>query len=381
MCDEQPLGDWLMVPGLRTPLAVLTPEVGVLSETFVEWDCNALLPGRTAVVADPPPAGETVLHQPAWAAAGPFLRLTPTPGDPPPSIERRHAVADFLREHGVRVLLVQYLDLADRWFDLLAELPIPVWVRGHGADLSARLHDRYRCLAALTGVIVPTRAAASRLTPDLLPVDRVHVVPNHVTVPDQAPPAGPDGPVVHCLTVGRLVPKKGHVGLLHAFAAARRGDPRLRLDVVGDGPLRTELEALAVRPGMCSSVRLLGARPPREVVERTAHADLYLQPSVTGPDGDSEGQPLALLQAMAAARACIVTRHEGIAETLIDRVSARLVDENDVDQLARAINELSSRPDARSGLGRAAWRVAAERHSSALARPQLRHLLGLGSAS
>jgi len=95
-------------------LGVLTPEVGVLSETFVEWDCNQLLPDRTAVVADPPPLGETVLGEPAWKIAGPLLEVSPAAGDPPPTPEAHDAVERFLRDHEVQVLLVQYLDLADR---------------------------------------------------------------------------------------------------------------------------------------------------------------------------------------------------------------------------------------------------------------------------
>jgi hypothetical protein len=83
--------------------------------------------------------------------------------DPPPSVQQHAAVQVFLTGHCVRVLLVEYLDLADRWIELLEHLPLPVWVRGHGADLSVRLSTRYRRLAHLAGLIVPTRAAARRL--------------------------------------------------------------------------------------------------------------------------------------------------------------------------------------------------------------------------
>lgn len=362
------------------PLAVLTPEVGVLTETFVEWDCNHLLPGRTAVIADPPPCGETLLHEQSWAADGPTLSFHPLAGDPEPSPERRDALARFLRAHGVEVVLVQYLDLADRWFDTLRRLPIPVWVRGHGADLSARLQPTYSRLASLAGVIVPTRAAADRLVPDLLPAERVHVVANHVDVPTHPPSASRathDVAAVRCLTVGRLVAKKGHIDLLHAFGSARRHRPHLTLDIVGDGPLRPRVANLVCELGLVDSVRLLGARPAGEVLARTAHADIYLQPSVTGPDGDTEGQPLALLQAMAAARPCIVTRHQGIAETLADGHSAALVDEHDVEQLAKTLAELAEHPDQRSRLGLAAWHVAATTHAHTVARPRLHRLLGL----
>lgn len=366
-------------PITTTPLAVLVPEIGVLSETFVEWDCNQLVPGRTVVIADPPPRGETVLGPSAWTAHGPVLQLPPEHGDPPPSAERQDVVERFLLDHGVHVLLVQYLDLADRWFDLLQRLRIPVWVRGHGADLSARLDGRYARLTALTGVIVPTYAARDRLVPRLLPPHLVHVVPNHVAVPASTPAPRRARAAVECLIVGRLVAKKGHAGLLHAFAAARAQDPRLRLDILGTGPLQATLESLTAQLDLQQCVRFLGARPPGEVIARTARTDIYLQPSVTGPDGDCEGQPLALLQAMAAARPCVVTRHEGITETLTDRHSAILVDENAAEPLAAAITMLAADPGIRRRLGLAAHLVATEQNSHDAARHRLLDLLSLGA--
>lgn len=363
------------------PLAVLTPEVGVLTETFVEWDCRQLLPGRIAVIADPPPRGETVIGAPSWTVDGPFLELAAEPGDPPPSAVRQDAVERFLADHGVRVLLVQYLDFADRWFDLLARLRIPVWIRAHGADVSARLDDRFARLAGLAGVLVPTDAMRRRVSPRLLPAHAVHVVANHVGIPAGRSRPGPSWRTVRCLTVGRLVAKKGHVGLLHAFAAASAQDRRLRLDVVGGGPLRGELEDLVWRLDLSRVVRLVGIRPPAEVLARTARAHVYLQPSVIGPDGDCEGQPLALLQAMASARPCIVTRHEGIAETVTDGHSAVVIDENAPEQLAAALLALAANPGARRRLGSHARQVAITRHSHAVVRGRLLDLLGLGASA
>lgn len=358
------------------PLGVLTPEVGVLTETFIEWDCRHLLPGRTAVVADPPPRGETVLGPQSWTAEGPLLELPTVAGDPPPSQTRQDAVERFLADHGVRALLVQYLDLADRWFDLLTRLRIPVWVRAHGADVSARLDDGYARLSGLAGVLVPTHAMKRRLSPRLLPAHAVHVVAYQVNIPADPVWPAPDADTVRCLTVGRLVAKKGHAGLLHAFAAARAKDRRLRLDIIGGGPLHGELADSVRRLGLARAVRLLGARPPAEVLARTARADIYLQPSVTGPDGDCEGQPLALLQAMAAARPCIVTQHEGIAEMLTDGHSAIVLPEDAPDQLAAALLTLASDPSLRHRLGVRAREIAVAHHSNTVVRQRLLDLLG-----
>lgn len=168
-----------MLTEMPQPLCVLLPEVGVASETFLRWDVQRLLPGGTAVVSDPPPQGETVLGRPAWEVTHvPHLGLRPVPGDPPPSKERQQAVRTFLAERGVEVALIEYFDFADRWFDLLRDAGVRVWVRGHGVDLSARLRDPhwrrvYERFATADGLIVPSRAAAARLRG--LEIGRAHV--------------------------------------------------------------------------------------------------------------------------------------------------------------------------------------------------------------
>lgn len=158
-----------------------------------------------------------------------------------------------------------------------------------------------------------------------------------------------------------------------------RTGPPAALDILGTGPLQATLESLTAQLDLQQCVRFLGARPPGEVIARTARTDIYLQPSVTGPDGDCEGQPLVLLQAMAAARPCVVTRHEGITETLTDRHSAILVDENAAEPLAAAITMLAADPGIRRRLGLAAHLVATEQHSHDAARRRLLDLLSLGA--
>lgn len=182
---------------------------------------------------------------------------------------------------------------------------------------------------------------------------------------------------MRCLAVGRLVEKKGHACLLHAFGQARRHQPGMTLDIVGDGPLRHDLADLVCALDLVDSVRLLVARPAGEVLTRTARADVVVHPSVTGPDGDCEGQPLAVLQAMAAARPCVVTHHAGITETIADGGSAMVVREHDVDQLAAVLLTLAEQPALRARLGHAAWHAAVTRHSHQAVRPRLLYLLGL----
>src|SRR5215475_10037161 len=132
----------------RTPLAILLPEVGLASETFIRWDVERLLPSATAVVVDPPPGGLSVGGETTWSLGDqPALVFEPVEGDPYPSDERIAAVLAFLERHHVAEVLVEYLDFADRWFDGLRRAGLRVWVRGHGVDLSARLRENQRVTA------------------------------------------------------------------------------------------------------------------------------------------------------------------------------------------------------------------------------------------
>lgn len=365
---------------MRLPLAVLLPEVGVLTETFLEWDVNQLWPGRTVAISDPPPNGATVKHRPTWTTAAPHLAFEPVADDPPPSAERCKRVAQFLTDHDVQVVIVEYLDFAERWLDLLIKLDVPVWVRGYGADISARLTERYRRFNALAGVIVPTRAAARRVASVGVNQQRTHIVPYPVAAPDTPPVRLPTEDVLRVVSIGRLVEKKGHHYLIEAFGQAVRQYPSLSLDIIGDGPLRTDLQTLIDDAGLTDRVRLRGGLPPAHVAQALKRADLFVHHAVTAHDGDVEAQPLAILEAMAAGLPVIATRHEGIPETITEQHNGQLVDERDTDGTAAALVALANDAEQRERIGQTAWRTVRARHSHQQVRAQLLGLLGLSAA-
>src|SRR5690606_16989498 len=95
--------------------------------------------------------------------------------------------------------------------------------------------------------------------------------------PDIAPAPAERFTVV---TAARLIPRKEIATLLEAFARLRAGAPEARLVVIGDGPERTRLEALAGRLGVADAVEMTGALSHRQVRERMARAHLFALPSV-----------------------------------------------------------------------------------------------------
>jgi colanic acid/amylovoran biosynthesis glycosyltransferase len=364
------------------PLCIFVPEIGLVSETFIRWDIRELLPGGTVVVADPPPAGESVRRSPAWDTGDcPTLAFQPLPVDPLPGPERRAAVANFLAAHGVEAVLVQYLDFADRWFDFLAERDLRAWIRGHGVDFSARLRqarwrEAYRRYADAAGIIVPSRVAATALTEIGLPAEKVHVVPYSVDLPVVNTCGNKH--VVRCVAVGRLVPKKAPLVVLDAFRRAAERDDRVTLDLVGDGPLMGDLRRYVDDHKLGARVHLHGRLPHAHTLALVRRADLLLHHAITAPeDGDTEGQPLAILEAMAAGVPVIATHHAGIPEVVEDQVNGRLVPEHDVAGMAGALLALAADPALRAQLGTTARTTIEDRHGHPRARQTLLRLFGL----
>jgi colanic acid/amylovoran biosynthesis glycosyltransferase len=236
----------------------------------------------------------------------------------------------------------------------------------------------YRRYDQTDGIIVPSDAAATTLVRIGLPEDKIHVVRYCVDLPPECPAGeGRHGPL-RCIAVGRLVPKKAPLLVLESFHRAAQANDDLVLDLVGDGPLMNEVRSSVTDHGLSRRVRLHGRLPHQDTLALIRRADMLLHHAVASPDdGDTEGQPLAVLEAMAAGIPTIATDHAGIPEVIIDRSNGRLVAEYDVDGMAAVLRELAADPTERQRLGRAARQTIEQRHGSALARRTLLQLLGL----
>jgi colanic acid/amylovoran biosynthesis glycosyltransferase len=187
--------------------------------------------------------------------------------------------------------------------------------------------------------------------------DPRRVIVHHMGVDTRslAPPVrSPGEPDRLSLAVtGRLVEKKGHVVALAALAALRDRRPTLRatLAMVGDGPLAAELRDRIRALGLGDRVTMLGARSHAETLNIVREADAFVLPSVTASDGDMEGIPVALMEAMAMKVPVLSTRHSGIPELVEDEVSGLLCAEHDAEALSHAIARLADAPELRARLG------------------------------
>lgn len=148
------------------------------------------------------------------------------------------------------------------------------------------------------------------------------------------------GDPVRLISVARLTEKKGIEFGIRAVATVLKHFPMLEYNIVGDGGLKAELADLIQTLGVSEQVKLLGWRNQTEVVELLQRSHILLAPSVTAKDGNQEGIPVALMEAMAMGLPVISTYHTGIPELIEDGVSGFLVSERDVEALAGKIDQL-----------------------------------------
>jgi len=146
------------------------------------------------------------------------------------------------------------------------------------------------------------------------------------------------------LAVGRLVEKKGFEGLVEACGMLRdRGEP-VHCRIVGTGDREPALRSRILSLGLQEQVELVGSLPQAAVVRELAHANLFVAPCITGTDGNQDGLPTVLLEAMAVGTPCVSTPVTGIPELVEHGVTGLLAAEGDPEDLARAMARLLGDP-------------------------------------
>ena len=151
---------------------------------------------------------------------------------------------------------------------------------------------------------------------------------------DQLPPRKADGKLTTLICVGRLSPEKGQAGLLEAFARLRDRHQELQLRLVGDGPDRPVLEALAADLGIGGQVTFLGRMTEAQTLTEIARSDILVLPSFM------EGLPIVLMEAMALGVPVVASRVAGIPELVEDEIGGLLFTPSRWDELAACVERL-----------------------------------------
>jgi glycosyltransferase involved in cell wall biosynthesis len=235
---------------------------------------------------------------------------------------------------------VQALPIADA-------LRLPLVVSLHGFDVTASdeshrksysgchyLSHRAKLFARASVFLCVSKSIQEAALGRGFPEEKLHL---HYTGVDcerfQPAPVERDPKLV--LFVGRLVEKKGCEYLLRAMALVQQQDAKARLDIIGDGPLRSELEALAKTLGI--RARFRGMLDPEEVQASMSRARVLCNPSVTAASGDVEGFGMVFAEAQAVGTPVVSSAHAAIPEAVNHGVTGLLCPERSAGPLAEAL--------------------------------------------
>ena len=151
--------------------------------------------------------------------------------------------------------------------------------------------------------------------------------------------------------VGRFVEKKAPYLTILAFHKAQQSYPEAKLRLIGDGPLLGPCKRLVQALNLENSVTFLGPLGPNEVASEMRSARAFVQHSVVAENGDSEGTPVAVIEAQMTSIPVISTKHAGIPDVVIDGQTGYLVDEGDIDGMAASMIKLLTNPSHAKELG------------------------------
>ncbi|EXF25890.1 glycosyltransferase [Nesterenkonia sp. AN1] len=271
------------------------------------------------------------------------------------------AVARAAQEAGVTHLHAHFASIATTVARLAARISgLPYSFTAHAKDIFHQDVDESELAVKLTDAHHAITISGYNLE-DLrtrfpAATTRLHLVRNGLELsrfpfapglgPASAPPHDGTRRPARILGIGRLVEKKGFHLLIAAVARLQERGLAVQADIAGDGPLRDELQRQVDEAGLGASVRLLGPCTQQEVGQLLGTHDVFAAPFVIGADGNADGLPTVLLEAMARGIRCVAAEVTAVGEVVRTGQTGWLVPSGDLDALTAALGEaITEDPD------------------------------------
>ncbi|MEY3645295.1 MAG: putative colanic acid biosynthesis glycosyltransferase WcaL [Bacteroidota bacterium] len=274
----------------------------------------------------------------------------------------QHYLKRFLRANQIDAFLANYGPLGSNIYEACLELGIPYSIVFLGFDANEKKTlDTYRAdyaamLPNAQAVIVVAASMRANLEAIAGPLTNLHVIPCGVDLSIFNPTDNKSDRFTF-ISVARFAEKKGPIYSLRAFEIVCQQFPKARLQMVGDGPMWEEAKAFVREKGLSENVEFLGAMSQAEYLPYLQAADVFVQHSIITKAGDSEGTPVAILEAAACGLPTVSTRHAGIPDAVIEGETGLLTDEHDVQGMAEACIFLAQNEGPRKKMG-----VSARKH-------------------
>jgi len=291
-------------------------------------------------------------------------------------------IARAFRRRRIRLIHARFGNAGVSLMRVKQRLGIPMLTSFHGFDLPKkrdrknRYHRRLKTLFRIGDKFtVPSRHMKRKLIRWGCPRGKIKIMYSGIDLrrfPYIERELRTEGVTV--IGVGRLHKKKGFVYLIKAFRRVVAVHPTAKLIIVGDGEEKRRLKRLIRKSKLSSHVKLKGHVAHQELTKLLRRADIFCLPSVTTKDGNQEGIPNSIKEAMATGLPIVSTRHGGIPELVEHGKEGLLVKERSPARLAESINRLIESPELRAEFGRSG-RAKVERRFDA--EKQVRRLEGI----
>lgn len=268
-------------------------------------------------------------------------------------------LSTVLPERGVRHLHAHFATHATTMAYIISALSgLTYSFTVHGPDVFVHrllLREKIRKAKFVRAVSVFNKAFLSGLYPEetygKIEVVRTGVKPGVYEEASENTEKQDTRPLI--VSVAELTPSRGFPYLVDACARLVKAGMDVECRIVGEGPLRAVTEQWIAEHGIAGHVFLVGALPQHEVAALMGKSDIFVFPSIVATDGQMDGIPVSLMEAMAAGKPVIASSISGIPELVHHEVNGLLVDAAHPERVAQAITRLVRDPALRERMGRA----------------------------
>jgi glycosyltransferase involved in cell wall biosynthesis len=289
------------------------------------------------------------------------------------SLAEVRAIERALTENNAQLLHVYFGHIAVLLRPLMRQWQKPSLVSFHGADVLIDMQKpAYRrateeMLSLVKRVLVRSESLRQAMidlgcAPEKIKIQRTGIPLADFPFRERSIPSNGQW---RLLQAGRLIEKKGLKTTLRAFAKFRKEFAAARLTIAGEGPQLDELQSLARELQLAGAVDFVGFVSQEKLRELFYSSHIFVHPSETGRDGNQEGVPNSMLEAMASGLPVFATRHGGIPEAVEDNVSGILVNERDHRALGDALIDCAKDSARLAAMGHAASESVAKKFSQA----------------
>ena len=247
------------------------------------------------------------------------------------------ALSAILNKSSARLLHIYFGHIAVHLLPLIRAWPHPSLVSFHGADVLVDMNKpAYRrattlMLAAVRKILVRSESLGRAIVELGADPKKIEILRTGIPLGEFPfhPRSVPENGEWRLVQACRLIEKKGLPTTLRSFAAFTREYPRAALQIAGEGPMLGELQELARTLGVADQVSFRGLLSQDELRQMFYDAHIFVHPSETGRDGNQEGVPNSMLEAMASGLPVFATTHGGIPEAIEHGASGVMVAEGD----------------------------------------------------